>query len=237
MGNMDVSFDDIVTDLQALYGGAELPETLDEFLADFQALYAGLELPMSMDEFLADFQALYGDTVMPISLNELLADFQALYAGVAAQDSFVIDTEPAPVVSHMLLSHVTLIDNQPTRSRHHRTETPISFTDIVADIHALYSGAGAVRLDDLIDDMEALYPVDRLPVRLCTMIADLQGLYGTGDTEVALDDLLTDLRALYGGIDAPKAARMNLFAPESAVRVDNFRSQFRTLHRVQGVLR
>jgi len=140
-------------------------------------------------------------------------------------------------VSHMLLSHVALIDNQPGKSRHTYTETTISFTDIVADIHALYSGAGVVRLDDLIDDMEALYPVDRLPVRLCTIIADLQGLYGTGDATVELDDLIIDLRALYGGIDAPRAARMNLFAPESVVRADDFRSQFRTLHRPEGVLR
>lgn len=72
----------------------------------------------------------------------------------------------------------------------------ISFDDMGADLHALYSGKDVtITVKDLGADLQALYGSTVLPVAMSDLLAELRELYG--DAEVRWQDLAVDLEALY----------------------------------------
>lgn len=73
-----VSLNDVITDLQALYGTHYTPTTVDDPHVDFHALYASVDLPVSLDDFHADMRALYGN--LPIEGAPIFADFEEMCA-------------------------------------------------------------------------------------------------------------------------------------------------------------
>ncbi len=236
---MVISFDDMLTDFQALYGGTTLPASLDEFIADFEALYAGMDLPFTLDEFLADLRALYGAATLPASLDEFLADFHALYIGTDTDDIASLEAasdadHAAPVMSHIMLNDVVFGVSQREHSSARRDS--LSTADMVADIRALYGGAQVqIRVDDLIADICALYPEAAMPVRKDDLVADLRGLYGDGNMLIAVDDLAADIRALYGRGDVVVPVRTTSFVPDSVVHIEDFHTHFTTLHMVEHI--
>ncbi|NTV62124.1 MAG: hypothetical protein HGA65_01135 [Oscillochloris sp.] len=70
----------------------------------------------------------------------------------------------------------------------------VSFDDMGADLHALYS-AGTVNVRTLATDLHALYGDTQLPVNLSDILGELHELYG--DEEVAWPDFSKDFEALY----------------------------------------
>lgn len=73
----DITFADMLVDMQALYAGTGLPISVADFVADVQALYATAAMPIGIGDIIVDVRALYGD--LPVPADELIADFQALY--------------------------------------------------------------------------------------------------------------------------------------------------------------
>ncbi len=73
-----VTLDEVITDLQALYGTHYTSTTVDDRHVDFHALYASIDLPVSLDEFHADMRALYGTA--PFEGTQIFADFEELCA-------------------------------------------------------------------------------------------------------------------------------------------------------------
>jgi hypothetical protein len=72
----------------------------------------------------------------------------------------------------------------------------VSFEDMGADLHALYSGSGSViTLDTLAVDLQALYGSTPLPISQSDLLSELRELYG--DAEVSWADFSVDFEALY----------------------------------------
>lgn len=72
----------------------------------------------------------------------------------------------------------------------------VSFEEIGADLHALYSGnTSTITLDTLAVDLEALYGSTKLPISRSDLLAEMHELYG--DEEVSWADLRADFEALY----------------------------------------
>lgn len=74
-------------------------------------------------------------------------------------------------------------------------EASVSFEDMGADLHALYSGHSSITLDTLAEDLEALYGSATLPISQDDLLAELHELYG--DAEFSWADLRADFEALY----------------------------------------
>jgi hypothetical protein len=72
----------------------------------------------------------------------------------------------------------------------------VSFEDMGADLHALYSGQGStITIEALARDLQALYGSAPLPISQRDLLAELRELYG--DAEVSWADFRTDFEALY----------------------------------------
>lgn len=72
----------------------------------------------------------------------------------------------------------------------------VSFEDMGADLHALYSGTGStLTLDTLAVDLQALYGSTPLPISQSDLISEMRELYG--DAEISWADLRVDFEALY----------------------------------------
>jgi hypothetical protein len=75
-------------------------------------------------------------------------------------------------------------------------EATVSFEDIGADLHALYSGNGStITLKTLAVDLQALYGSTTLPISQSDLLAELRELYG--DSEVSWADFRADFEAVY----------------------------------------
>jgi hypothetical protein len=70
----------------------------------------------------------------------------------------------------------------------------VSFDDMGADLHALYS-VGSFTLDTLAVDLRALYGNTPLPMSQSNLLAELRELYG--DDEIAWPDFSKDFEGLY----------------------------------------
>jgi hypothetical protein len=72
----------------------------------------------------------------------------------------------------------------------------VSFEEMGADLHALYSGnTSTFTLDTLAVDLQALYGSTPLPVSRRDLLAELRELYD--DDEVSWADFRIDFEALY----------------------------------------
>jgi|GEM_PF-2495607 len=72
----------------------------------------------------------------------------------------------------------------------------VTFEDMGADLHALYSGRGnTITLDTLAVDLQALYGSMTLPITQSDLLAELRELYG--DDKVSWADFSADFEALY----------------------------------------
>ncbi len=72
----------------------------------------------------------------------------------------------------------------------------VSFEDMGADLHALYSGTtDAITLETLAVDLQALYGSTTLPISRNDLLAEVRELYG--DAKVSWADFSTDFEALY----------------------------------------
>ncbi len=74
---MDITFADMLADMQALYAGSDSATRMSDFVSDMQALYATSEMPIGIGDLIVDVRALYGDLLVPTT--DLITDFQALY--------------------------------------------------------------------------------------------------------------------------------------------------------------
>lgn len=75
-------------------------------------------------------------------------------------------------------------------------ESSVSFEDIGADLHALYSGnTSTITLKTLAVDLQALYGSTTLPISQSDLLAEMRELYG--DDEVSWADFSADFEALY----------------------------------------
>lgn len=75
-------------------------------------------------------------------------------------------------------------------------DSSVSFEDMGADLHALYSGKNStITLDTLAVDLQALYGSTALPISQSDLLSELRELYG--DAEVSWADFRTDFEALY----------------------------------------
>ena len=77
-----------------------------------------------------------------------------------------------------------------------RGGSAVSFEDMGADLHALYSGKDStLTLDTLAVDLQALYGSMTLPISQRDLLAEMRELYG--DAEVSWADFRIDFEALY----------------------------------------
>lgn len=70
----------------------------------------------------------------------------------------------------------------------------VSFEDMGADLHALYSGS-SITLNTLAVDLQALYGNTPLPMSQSDLLAEMRELYG--DDEVTWADFSKDFEGLY----------------------------------------
>ncbi|NTW02913.1 MAG: hypothetical protein HGA19_16800 [Oscillochloris sp.] len=70
----------------------------------------------------------------------------------------------------------------------------VSFEDMGADLHALYSG-GTVTVRTLAVDLQGLYGNTPLPISQSDLLSEMRELYG--DAEVSWVDFSQDFEALY----------------------------------------
>ncbi|NTW02914.1 MAG: hypothetical protein HGA19_16805 [Oscillochloris sp.] len=70
----------------------------------------------------------------------------------------------------------------------------VSFEDIGADLHALYSG-GTVNVRTLAVDLQGLYGDVLLPINRSDLLGEIHELYG--DADVSWADFSKDFEALY----------------------------------------
>ncbi|WP_129630008.1 hypothetical protein [Candidatus Oscillochloris fontis] len=73
-------------------------------------------------------------------------------------------------------------------------ESVVSFEEMGADLHALYSGSN-VTVQQLAIDLQALYGSTPLPVSQSDLLAEMRELYG--DDEVSWSDFSRDFEGLY----------------------------------------